>query len=253
MSCHVCKIKDKEIALLETNVDNLEKQLKKVIDFAKKVIAEKKQLAEELKRLKTTKKPRKTLSKEERMVQLLEKYQILVALQDNDKENEKKCVSNDSKLVEDYLVASASRKSKCLLSFVYGIGKRLHEKTVEEFKDFIDAVVTKHDQYIDKKEFAKKVSSRKKDLRKYLYFFKIVNYFEMVEKWQNVDIFLAIEFHVSHLLKLIEVDTEENERSKILKTVSGSTNKETSNPKGISTLERALAKLVEEETKKDEA
>ena len=40
--------------------------------------------------------------------------------------NEKKCVSIDSKLVEDYLVASASRKSECRLSFVYGIGKSIN-------------------------------------------------------------------------------------------------------------------------------
>ena len=48
MSCHVCKTKDQQIALLETKLDIMEKQLKKVLDFAKKVIAEKKQLAEEL-------------------------------------------------------------------------------------------------------------------------------------------------------------------------------------------------------------
>ena len=68
-------------------------------------------------------------------------------------------------------------------------------------------------------------------------------------------IFLQIEFHVSYLFKLLSVEKKEKEYSKVLKrTINGNKGIESKNAKKIlvSPLERALAKLVEEETKKDE-
>ena len=103
-------------------------------------------------------------------------------------------------------------------------------------------------------DFDKKSKARRKDLRNYLNFYKILNYFDEVGKWKDMKIFLQIEFHVSYIFKLLSVEKKEKEYSKVLKrTINGNKGTVSKNAKKISPLERALAKLVEEETKKDEA
>lgn len=169
--------------------------MSQLIDIAKRAIHAKALLEEQVKTLQQqnggigTKKTRRKVSKEERMENLLNEYHIWKSLHSNDnnfKGNCEKSSEDDKQLLIDYKVADSSKRSTCLLQFVYSIGERLAIKSPEEFSNLCEKIVIENGTEKDAENFDKKLTARSRDLRDYLNFYKVLNYFDEVGKWKDM-------------------------------------------------------------------
>ena len=249
-NCKKCYNQEAQIEKLKKKVEEQQLTIAKLIKLAKNAITAKEHAEEQLKSM-----PKKTKTSKTKAVlieEILHKYEEQLLLKD---ENEKKNDNNEKNdndeetLKKDLKAAEDADKGLFLLLSVFSIGKRASLLSAVKIDAFVKEYCKEYYIYKNDKQLQKKESRQREKLRSFISFYKVCTFFKT---WQNLDVFLKISYAPSNISKVIRADKAEKEISIILKK-RDKYGEETETARTISPLERALAKLVEEETKKDEA